>query len=506
MGCVSKAGGWIATLARAARITWVALACVLAYTLGSLRRLTIRDRARRASHRAHQRGRLLRWSFARLGATFIKVGQVMSSRSDLFSPGIIAELRSLQDRVPPFPFTQVRQIVERELGAPLDRRFRAFCPTSIAAGSVAQVHRAVLRNGDVVAVKVLRPDVVCRARRDGRILLWLAHTAHVLSARARVANVVAHTRDLVAGILQQTDLSRERVNYERFRRNFAGTPGLAFPRVYRRYSTRSMLTMEYIEGTHVDATQADHLPGAARVIRSMFFAMCFDHGFVHADLHPGNVLIRPAGDVVILDVGLVKRIPKSLMLQVGDFTRCLAGGDARDLVGHLRRFHRYLDDTDWVALEADARTFIASVRAKPILQLELGAIVGELFALARKHHIHPMPDMALILLGMVTSEGMAKRLDPDLDTFAALGTYLGPRNAPRTRLARGSRTWLPDPNAQGVATPALTPALPTPALPAPAQPTPPPTGVLCRPPTPRRRRPAARPPDAQRAPRRPARH
>ena len=496
MGCVRTAGGWIATLVRAARIVWVALACVLVYGLGSLRRLTIRDRARRASHRAHQRGRLLRWSFARLGATFIKVGQVMSSRSDLFSPGVIAELRSLQDRVPPFPFAQVRHIVERELGAPLERRFRSFCPTSIAAGSVAQVHRAVLRNGDVVAVKVLRPDVVCRARRDGRILLWLAHTAHVLSARARVANVVAHTRDLVAGILQQTDLSRERANYVRFRKNFAGTPGLAFPRVYRRYSTRSMLTMEYIDGTHVDATHADHLPGAARVIRSMFFAMCFDHGFVHADLHPGNVLIRPAGDVVIIDVGLVKRIPRSLMLQVGDFTRCLAGGDARDLVGHLRRFHRYLDDTDWVTLEADARAFIASVRAKPILQLELGTIVGELFALARKHHIHPMPDMALILLGMVTSEGMAKRLDPGLDTFAALGTYLGPRLAPRPRLARGSRTWLPAPTS-----PDLAPPAPTPELAAP-----PPTIVVCRPPASRRPRPASRPADTQHPPRRPARH
>ena len=153
------------------------------------------------------------------------------------------------------------------------------------------------------------------------------------------------------------------------------------------------------------------------------------------------------------------------------------------------------------------RAFIASVREKPILQLELGAIVGELFALARKHHIHPMPDMALILLGMVTSEGMAKRLDPALDTFAALGTYLGPRIAPRTRLARGSRTWRPDPKAPGLEALAPTPALPAPALPAPALPAPPSTVVVCRPPTSRRRRPASRQPsDTQRAPRRPARH
>jgi hypothetical protein len=307
------------------------LVSVIAYTAGALRRLTMRGRARRAQHRAHMRGRLLRWSFARLGATFIKVGQIMSSRPDLFSAGVIAELRWLQDRVPAFPFSTVRAIIERELGAPLERSFRELDPTSVAAGSVAQVHRAVLCNGDEVAVKVLRPEVLTRVRRDGTSCYGSLILAHGLRACAS-GDRRRHTRDLVAGILAQTDLRREKNNYERFRRNFAGTPGLAFPRVYPKFSTRWILTMEFIHGKRVDEAHADHLPAAACVIRSMFFTMCFDHGFMHADLHPGNVLITPVGGVVILDVGLVKRIPKTLLRQVVDFTRCLVSGDARDLV------------------------------------------------------------------------------------------------------------------------------------------------------------------------------
>jgi len=443
MAAFAEASGWLASMVRAIEIAIVALVSVLAYTAGALRRLLIFDRARRAEHRAHARGRLLRWSFTRLGATFVKVGQIMSSRPDLFSAGVIAELRWLQDRVPPFPFATVRAVIERELGAPVEHWFREIDSTAVAAGSVAQVHRGVLWNGNEVAIKVLRPDVLTRVRRDARILLWLAHFSHLVSARARGVNVVGHTLDLVTGILAQTDLRRERNNYERFRRNFAETPGLAFPRVYPRFSTRWMLTMEFIHGTRVDETHVDHLPGAARVIRSMFFTMCFDHGFIHADLHPGNVLITKDGGVVILDVGLVKKIPTTVLRQVVDFTRCLVNGDARDLVAHLKRFHRYLEGTDWAAVETDAASFIAGIRRKAISELELSAVVGDLFALAHKHKIRPIPEMTLVLLGMVTSEGMAKLLDPSVDTVSELAKHLGGQCAPRQRLARGSQQWRP---------------------------------------------------------------
>jgi ubiquinone biosynthesis protein len=446
MEAVSTIGRWFATAWRAVTIGVVAILAVIAYAAGSLRRLAIRDRERRAHHRAAQRGRLLRWAFSRLGATFIKVGQVMSSRPDLFSPEVIAELRWLQDRVPAFAFHHVRRIIEAELGAPLERRFSEVSEVPVAAGSIAQVHHAVLR-GQEVAVKVLRPGVLARVRRDARIMLWLAHVAHVVSERARTADVVGHVRNLVAGILAQTDLRRELQNYERFRRNFADTDGLRFPRVYRSHSTRSLLTMEYIHGTRLDEALADHLPQAARVIRSSFFAMCFDHGFVHADLHPGNILVRADGVVVMLDVGLVKRMPRNLLRQVVDFTRCIAAGAGPDLVRHLKTYHRYLANTDWAAVEADAEVFVSRLRHRSIREVELGGVIGDMFALARKHQIRAMPELTLVLVGMMTNEGMAKRLDPSTDALAELARYLGPRvPAPPQRLARGSRQ-IPRPEA-----------------------------------------------------------
>ncbi len=435
-------------MVRAAEIWIVALLCVLVYTTGSLRRLVIFDRQRRLEHRAAQRGRLLRWSFARLGATFVKIGQVMSARADLISPGVIAELRWLQDRVPPFAFTEVRAIIQRELGASIDQRFREFDAVPIAAGSVAQVHHAVLETGEEVAVKVLRPGVVERIRRDGRLLLWAAHIAHAVSVRARDADVVGHARSLIAGILAQTDLRHEHANYEQFRANFAGFAGLRFPRVHAELSSREILTMEFIHGSRLEEVSLAQLPRAAKVIRAAFFAMCFDHGFLHADLHPGNVLIEADGGVVMIDVGLVKRLPAGLLEQVCDLTRCMAVGSTQELVDHLRRYHRYLAGTDWDAVAADATALLATLRSHAIIQLELGVVVGRLFALARKHGIRPMPEMTLVLLGMLTNEGMAKRLDPTADTLAALGTYLMMRHSrelatsPRGRFARGSRTFL----------------------------------------------------------------
>lgn len=443
MGRLAYIGGWFATLARGCAICVVALASVLAYTAGALRRLAIRDRVTRADARARQRGALLRWSFSKLGATFIKIGQVMSSRADLIAPGVISELRQLQDHVPPFSFARARAIVERELRAPLETVFPSFEREPVAAGSIAQVHHAILASGEEVAVKIVRPSVHAQVRRDARILLWLAHVAYGLSARARAADVIGHTRTMIAGILAQLDLSREADNYDRFRADFARAAGLAFPLVHRATSTSKVLTMEFVHGVHLERIAARHVPQVTRVLRETFFAMCFEHGLVHADLHPGNVLVREDGTVVVLDVGLVKQLSPETVTQILDFARCLVLGSAADLVQHLKQHHRYLANTDWSEVIADTNAFVEPLRGACMTQLELSVVVSRLFALARKHRIRPMPELALVLLGMVTIEGIAKRLDPSANTLAEVAAYLGPRLARERRLARGSLQWRP---------------------------------------------------------------
>jgi ubiquinone biosynthesis protein len=447
MGAVVTCGqrilAWCSTFARALRIVTTIAVCGVLYGCTALARVLQPSAMQRAVDRSRWRGKLTRWAFTWLGGSFIKVGQVLSSRPDLFSPPFIAELRSLQDHVPPFGFRQVERIVVHALGAPMARRFSAFAREPVAAGSIAQVHRAVLKNGDEVAVKVLRPRITIRIRRDAYILLWAAHLAQAVSARARTADVVGHTRSLIVGLLAQTNLRHEHNNYERFRRNFQSAALVKFPRMYSRYTTTDVLTMEFIHGTRLDATAPLLLPAVARSIREAFFAMCFDHGFVHTDLHPGNMLVEADGAVVLLDAGLVKKLPRGLLAQLVDFTRCITAGDANALVTHLQRYHRYMVKPDWAAVTQDAAVFISRLRASTMATLELATVIGDLFDLARKHRIRPLPEMTLVLLGMVTNEGVAKQLDPAANGLVAIATYLGSRMvAPTTssapQMARGS--------------------------------------------------------------------
>ena len=444
MARVRQAGAIVASIARGAAICAISLVCVIAYTAGSLRRLAIGDPTERALHRARQRGALFRWCFSRLGATFIKVGQVMSTRADLFAPAVIDELRELQDRVRPFAFARVRRILERELGRPLSSIFISLDRTPLAAGSIAQVHRGLLRTGEEVAVKVLRPHVRARVHRDARLMLWLAHVAHVLSARARAGDVIGHTRSLVSGIIVQTDLAREADHLERFRADFAGTPGLEFPRVLRSVSRGGVLTMSLVHGVHLEHVPREHVAQVTRVLRDAFFAMCFEHGLVHADLHPGNILVGPDATVFILDVGLVKYLDEAAITRLLELTRALVLGTPDELVAHLRDHHPHAPTTDWDAVALDAGAFVDRLRRIRIADLEAAEVVGDLFSLARRHGIRPLPELSLVLLGMVTIEGIAKRLDPNANTLAEIARYLAPRIA-HTPLARGSRERLEPP-------------------------------------------------------------
>ncbi len=440
MARLRGAGAIVSSVARGTAICFVAFLCVLAYTAGSLRRLTIRDKAERAQHRARQRGVLFRWCFTRLGATFIKVGQVMSSRADLLAPAIVAELRQLQDHVRPFGFARVRRTLERELGRPLSSIFISLDREPLAAGGHAQVHRGLLRSGEEVAVKGLRPGVRARVHRDARLMLWLAHVAHALSSRARAGDVIGHVRSLVSGIIVQTDLTREADNLERFRTDFAGTAGLEFPRVIRSLSRGEVLTMSLVRGVHLEDVPREHVDQVTRVLREAFFAMCFEHGLVHADLHPGNILVGHDGTVFILDVGLVKYLDATAIANLVELSRALVLGTPQDLVTHLRDHHPHGPTTDWEAVASDVAAFVGRLRASRISELEVSAVVGDLFSLARKHGIRPLPELSLVLLGMVTIEGIAKRLDPNANTLAEIARYLAPRIA-HTRLARGSREW-----------------------------------------------------------------
>jgi ubiquinone biosynthesis protein len=380
---------------------------------------------RRQRATAKLRGKMLKQTMSTLGATFIKMGQVMSTRPDLFPPEVIDELRHLQDRLPPFSFRRVRATVEADLGKPLHHVFSEFDEKPVAAASVAQVHRARLKDGREVAVKVLRPGVRRHVERDQVILLAFARLVSIHPVWRR-SDPVGHTRHFVEAIHAQTDLRIEAANYTRFRTNFAGKTEVTFPEVHPELSTERVLVMEFVRGTKIDALPPGKYDKLAETVRTTMFKMCFEDGFVHADLHPGNMVVQDAERLVIFDVGLAKLLHEDVLIQFIDMTKCLSMGTPDDLVAHLKRFHTYIGDIDWAALRKDVDAFASKFRAQDMAKLEQGALIGEMLALGRKHRVRPVTDMTLVFVALITAQGIGKMLEPDHNIFNALAKFLLP--------------------------------------------------------------------------------
>lgn len=367
-------------------------------------------------------GRALVAACTELGATFIKVGQILSARRDLLPAPLADELATLQDRVPPFPFAQVREIVEEELGRPIADLFDAFDPNPVAAASIAQVHRAVWRKtGETVAVKVRRPDVLEKIQLDRALLLAFARWGERWFPSLRLAALEQAVARFCEAAEKQAHLRVEAQNNRRFRQCFATDPDIVFPALIEEACTDRVLTMEFVDGHRTDALPHPSFD-QRRVVEAGVRAvgrMVFRHGFVHADLHPGNLRFLPPHRIAIFDLGLVAELDEADRLMTARTLYAFATGDGVTVARLFYENAPHRAVADYQAYEAEMVALVEDLRSKQLAAAELSLDIGRIFDVLRRHHIQARSHMTMVNVALVTAEGLGKRLDPALNLAEA---------------------------------------------------------------------------------------
>ncbi|HXR35009.1 MAG TPA: AarF/UbiB family protein [Candidatus Binataceae bacterium] len=371
-------------------------------------------------------GRAIRKTVERLGATFIKLGQVASTRPDLVPSEIIAHLVRLQEEVPPFPYEQVRRIVEEDFGAPLERWFSEFERRPLAAASVAQVHRARLaEGGEAVAVKVRRPTIAAWAQLDESIALGIAHLLQLFPTLHLLSPVHA-VRQFCAAVNKQLDFRIEAANNLRFRENFKSEPEVVFPRLVRRLCSERVLTMDLLEGvrdTELAAAGIDPRQVAALGIK-VFCKMAFIDGFVHADLHPGNIRFLRGGRIALFDLGLTAELSHEDRLMFAQTMYYMANGMGRELARHMFELCRRLGPIDYGAYEAEMIEYLRRFTNRPLGEIEMASAIGSFFDIFRRYRMRLDGRFTVLNISFVVVEGLGKKLDPTLDVTAQARPFL----------------------------------------------------------------------------------
>jgi ubiquinone biosynthesis protein len=379
------------------------------------------------------RGARLREALETLGPIFVKFGQILSTRRDLVPLDIADELAKLQDRVPPFDSDLAVAEVERSLGKKIDAVFGSFEERPIASASIAQVHLAALHDGTEVAVKVLRPGVERAVARD----LALLDTAAGLVERYWVDGRRLKPREVVAEFARhlddELDLMREAANASQLGRNFAGSPLLLVPRVYWDLCAQRVMVMERMHGTPISQVgvlreKGVDIPALARAGVEIFFTQVFRHGFFHADMHPGNILVSTEGETrgryIALDFGIM-----------GTLTEVDKNYLAQNFLAFFNRDYRRVAqahlDAGWVPAATRIDEFEAAIRAvcepifaRPLKEIYFGRLLLRLFQTSRRFNVEVQPQLVMLQKTLLNIEGLGRELDPDLDLWQTAKPFL----------------------------------------------------------------------------------
>ena len=364
-----------------------------------------------------------------LGPSFIKLGQLMSTRADIFPPEYIQEFKKLQDRVPPIPYDQIKKVIEDDLTRPLDEIFESFAKESLAAASVAQVHLAELKHGKKVAVKVIRPGIHKKIREDIRLMYYFAEKIENAFEIGRVIGAVNLVKEFERNIFRELDMFTEAGNIERFAENFSNTDELYIPRVHWNLTSRSVLVMEHIEGIKMDQVAEIEAQGIdpkeiAMIGLRSFSRQLMEFGLFHADPHPGNVIVMFDGRVSLVDFGITGYLDEETMMQIANIFLGYAEHDydmimeALEEAGLIDSQAMDLDD-----FRIDLKDISEPFYGRTLQTISVKDVNDQIMQLVLQYHIRLPRNLLLLLKTFIQTEALGKILGSDASLLEVTRPY-----------------------------------------------------------------------------------
>ncbi|MDZ7263869.1 MAG: AarF/UbiB family protein [candidate division KSB1 bacterium] len=385
----------------------------------------------------------IRLALTELGPTFIKLGQVLSTRPDLIPLPVVRELEKLQDQVPPFPSATAMKIATAELGRPLTAVFASFVEEPLAAASIAQVHRATMADGQPVILKIQRPEIRAMIETDISLLYYLAGIFEKFFFEGELYNPRAIVDEFAKTIRDELDFVREGRNIDRFRHYFADDPTIYIPRVYWNATTSQLLTMEYIDGVKISEIDFSQRPDLDRKLIARYGAqatlkMIFELGFFHADPHPGNIFVLKNNVIAPLDFGMVGRLDEQTRNYLRNLLLAIVERDIEKIIRIFIEAEVLDESNNSRSLRLDLHDFIDNYYGLPLSQIKIEKLLGDLIDILRRHHIALLTDVVLMAKALATIEGVGRKLDPEFNMMVLVEPYarqlISQPFAPRRRL------------------------------------------------------------------------
>ena len=371
----------------------------------------------------------LRLALEELGPTFIKLGQILSTRADLLPPEYLVELTKLQDSAPPVAFEEIHQALLTELARPIEDIFAHFDPVPLAAASIGQAHAATLWDGTEVVVKVRRPGVVEQVNEDLEILKELAATASRHSSLADRYDLTGLVEEFSQTLRAELDYIREGHNAERFAANFAADSHIHVPRVFWEVTTAKVLTLERIRGIKINNLKALDEQGTNRrwladYATNVVLKMVCEDGFFHADPHPGNFFIEPNDTIGLIDFGMVGVLDEQTQELLAELLIAINHQDADRLVDVFLELGVTRKRIDRTSVRHDIERLLSTYWGLPLGELKVAALLNDVYSVMRRHHLHLPPNLALLLKTVIMIEGLGLNLDPDFRLTNSLTPYI----------------------------------------------------------------------------------